>query len=157
MDRKGRASVHVSAPADVVFATVTDLRRLPTWNRRILRVVDMPPELVAGADWVVEIRLMGKRFKSRSTVLELDPLERRFVHRSKPDDDNPSSTVWTWHVEPEGEGSRLTVSWHLQPLTPSRRLLAAPMRARQIPRDDMPASLAALVTACEAQVSGRHP
>ncbi len=157
MDRKGTASVHVSAPADVVFATVTDLGRLPTWNRRIVRVVDMPPELVAGADWVVEIRIMGTRFNSRSTVLELDPRTRRFVHRSKPDDDNPSSTVWTWEVEPDREGSRLTVTWDLQPLTPARRLLAAPMRARQIPRDDVPASLAALASACEERVSGPHP
>ena len=156
MDRKGSATRHVAAPADVVFGMVTDLNQLPTWNRRIRRVVEVPPKLTAGAEWVVEIRL-GKTFNSRSVVMELDERARRFVHRSKPDDDNPSSTVWTWQVEPDGDGSRVTVGWDLQPLTPARRLLAAPLRARQIPRDDMPASRAALVVACEAQVSGRHP
>jgi hypothetical protein len=157
MERKGSASRHVAAPADVVFGMVTDLSRLPEWNQRIRRVVELPPKLVAGAEWVVEIKLVGKRFNSRSTVMEIDERARRFVHRSKPDDDNPSSTVWTWEVEHDGDGSQIIVGWDLQPLTLGRRLLAAPMRALQIPRDDVPASLAALVTACEAQVSGRHP
>ena len=155
MDNKGSATGHVAAPADVVFGMVTDLDRLPTWNRRITRVVDAPPKLVAGAEWVVEIRLMGKTFNSRSKVLRIDERARRFVHRSKPDDDNPSSTVWTWEVAPEGDGSRVTVTWDLQPRTTSRRLFAAPLRAVQIPRRDIPASLAGLAAACEAQVSGR--
>jgi uncharacterized protein YndB with AHSA1/START domain len=157
MDRKGSASRHVDAPADVVFGLVTDLRRLPEWNRRITSVVEQPPALTAGAEWVVEIRLMGKTFHSRSTVLELDGDARRFVHRSKPDDDNPSSSVWTWDVAAESGGSRVTVTWHLQPRTPARRLIAAPVRARQIPRQDVPGSLAALAAACEGEVSRRHP
>lgn len=156
MDRKGSASRHVAAPADVVFGMVTDLDRLPTWNRRIQRVVEVPPRLVAGAEWVVEIKLMGRTFNSRSTVLEIDGRAHRFVHRSKPDDDNPSCSVWAWEVAPAIDGSRIIVSWELLPQTAARRLLAAPLRARQIPRDDLPASLAALVSACEAQVSRRH-
>lgn len=157
MEKRGSASRHVGAPPELVFAMVTDLDRLPEWNRRIKRVVEVPPKLRAGAEWVVEMKLMGKTFNSRSVVLEVDERSRRFAHRSKPDDGNPSCSVWTWEVEPEGDGSRITVGWDLQPLTASRRILAAPMRARQIPRSDVPASLAALVTACEAQVSERHP
>lgn len=136
---------------------VTDLNQLPEWNRRIKRVVEVSPTLAPGATWVVEMKLPGKTFNSRSVVLEIDQRSRRFAHRSKPDDDNPSSTVWRWEVEPEGDGSRITVGWDLKPLTAARRLLAAPVRAIQIPRSDVPASLAALRTVCEAQVSERHP
>ncbi|HEX2024014.1 MAG TPA: SRPBCC family protein [Acidimicrobiales bacterium] len=154
MDRKGSATRHAEAPADVVFAVVTDLAGLPAWNERITGVVEVPSTLEVGAEWVVGIKLPGKRFNSRSVVLELDEARRRFVHRSKPDDDNPSSTVWTWEVEPEGTGSRVTVTWHLQPVTPARRFLAAPLRAWQIPRTDAPSSLDALVRVCEAHVTG---
>jgi uncharacterized protein YndB with AHSA1/START domain len=156
MDRKGSATRHAEAPADVVFAMVTDLAGLPAWNERITGVVEVPPRLEVGAEWVVSIKLPGKRFHSRSVVLELDKERHRFVHRSKPDDGNPSSTVWTWEVEPDGAGSRVTLNWDLQPVTPMRRLLAAPLRAWQIPRTDAPSSLDALVRACQAQVSGRQ-
>lgn len=156
MDREGCASRHVAAPADIIFGVITDLDGLPAWNRRISRVVEVPPKLVPGAEWVVEIRLMGTSFNSRSTVLEIDEPARRFVHRSKRDDDNPSRAVWTWEVDAEGEGSLVTVEWELQPLTASRRWLAAPIRARQIHRKEVPASLAALGRVCEANVSGRH-
>jgi uncharacterized protein YndB with AHSA1/START domain len=154
MEKHGSARGYVDAPADLVFATITDLARLPAWNRRMTGVVELPAELAVGAEWVVGFRIGGRRFNSRSVVEELDRRRRRFVHRSKPDDDNPSCTVWTWEVEPEGPGSRVTVRWDLQPLTRGRRLLAAPFRGWQIPRHDIPASLAALARVCEADAAG---
>lgn len=156
MSMDGSASRHIGAPADVVFAMVTDLGRLPAWNERIVGVVDVPPRLEVGAEWVVEIKLPGKRFHSRSVVVDIDERRHRFVHRSKPDDDNPSATVWTWEVEPEADGSRVRLGWDLQPRTPARRFLASPIRAWQIPRTDAPRSLEALARACEAQVAGRQ-
>jgi uncharacterized protein YndB with AHSA1/START domain len=152
MDRSGTVSHHVNAPADLVFAMVTDLARLPTWNRRMTGVVELPEDLAPGAEWVVGFRVPGKRFDSRSVVVEFDARRRRFVHRSKPVDDNPSYTVWTWEVEPEGDGSRITVGWELRPLTAFRRLVVAHVRARQIPRQDVPESLTALAAMCEARV-----
>jgi uncharacterized protein YndB with AHSA1/START domain len=154
MERHGSAHGSIEAPADLVFATITDLAHLPAWNRRMTGVVELPAELAVGAEWVVGFRIGGKRFNSRSVVEELDGRRRRFVHRSKPDDENPSCTVWTWQVEPEGPGSRVTVRWDLKPLTRGRRLFAAPFRAWQIPRHDVPASLAALARVCEADAAG---
>ena len=52
MNRNGNATHHVDAPAEVVFARLTDVRGLPDWNRRITRVVEAPPKLEAGAEWV---------------------------------------------------------------------------------------------------------
>jgi uncharacterized protein YndB with AHSA1/START domain len=153
--REGTASRFVDAPADLVFAAVTDLAKLPGWNSRMTGVVEVPATLEAGAEWVVRFRYLGSTFDSRSVVVEYDRERRRFVHRSKPDDDNPSSTLWTWEVVPESSGSRLRVSWRLQPLTPLRRMLVTPLRALQIPMSDAPASLAALARVCEATAHRR--
>jgi uncharacterized protein YndB with AHSA1/START domain len=148
MDKQGTVSRHVDQAPDVVFRAITDLDRLPEWNRRMTGVVEVPSELKVGAEWVVSIKLPGTDFNSRSVVLELDRERHRFVHRSKPDDDNPSHTVWTWEVRPEGAGSRVSLSWDLRPATWGRRWFAAPIRSWQIPRDDVPASLAALARQC---------
>ncbi len=149
MNRQGRASVHADVPPDVAFATLIDVDRMPSWNARMTHVVEAPAELAEGREWVIGFRYMGSRFNSRSVVLELDREERRFVHRSKPDDDNPSCTVWTWKVEPEGDGSRITMEWDLQPATFARKRLVTPLRARQMVRQDAPESLAALVKLCQ--------
>jgi uncharacterized protein YndB with AHSA1/START domain len=149
MRSHGSASRHVDAPPDVVFERVTDLSGLPAWNHRMTGVVELPSGVAVGEEWVVSFRLGGRRFNSRSVVVELDGERRRFVHRSKPDDDNPSCTVWTWEVDPEGDGSRVSVQWDMRPVTAARRFLAAPIRAWQIPRHDIPDSLAALADVCE--------
>ena len=103
--RQGSVSTDLEAGADVVFALVTDVARLPEWNDRIEALESPAGELEVGDRWTVRVHLPGKRFASVSEVLELDRGERRFVHRSKPDDDNPSHTVWTWTVEPAGPGA----------------------------------------------------
>ena len=107
-------------------------------------VVEVPDQLRPGAEWVVGLRILGKSFHRRSVVVELDEERRRCVHRSKPDDDNPTCTVWTWAVKPVDDGALVTVGWDLRPLTPFRRLVAAPLRGWRIPRHDVPTSLAAL-------------
>jgi uncharacterized protein YndB with AHSA1/START domain len=153
MTRHGTVSIHADVPPDVAFRTLTDVERMPSWNRRMTHVVDAPAELAEGREWVIGFRYLGRPFNSRSVVLELDRERRRFVHRSKPDDDNPSCTVWTWQVEPDGDGSRITVRWDLRPVTFARRRIIAPLRARQMARRDAPESLAALVEVCRG-VSG---
>ncbi|HEX8760113.1 MAG TPA: hypothetical protein VF734_09115, partial [Pseudonocardiaceae bacterium] len=99
--------------------------------------------LEPGAEWVVSLRLMGMRFNSRSTVLELDRGRRRFMHRSRREH-SPSSTVWTWTVRPEGTGAVVTLAWELQPVTRLHTWVIAPVRSRQIGAQDVTASLAAL-------------
>ena len=110
MGLQGEASGYVQASADEVFAVVIDLKGLPQWNERMTGVVELPNRLEPGAEWVVSLRLMGMRFNSRSTVLELDRGRRRFMHRSRREH-SPSSTVWTWTVRPEGTGAVVTLAW----------------------------------------------
>lgn len=144
----GQASARVAAPPDRVFEVITDIEHVPSWNGRIEEVVEVPDELRDGAEWVVAMNVLGRRFNSRSHVIELDRAGRRFVYRSKREDDNPSFTIWTWEVEPDGEWSRVTLGWEFRPATIFRKRVISPLRHRMIERDEAPASLIALAKAC---------
>ncbi len=147
----GRTTAQIAAPPDLVFDVITDPRRLPDWNRRMLGVVEAPPVLGEGSEWVVRLQVLGKRFNSRSHVIELDRAARRFVHRSKPDDDNPSFTIWTWRVDADGTGSVVTLEWEMRPVTLARKYVMAPIRAWHMRRGEAAASLAALALVCTGQ------
>lgn len=134
MRKQGSVSVELPAGADDVFALVTDVARLPEWNERIVALESPPGPLTVGERWTVRVDLPGKRFASESEVLELDPRQRRFAHRSKPVDANPSFSVWTWEVTPTAGGCRVQVSWTLEPRTFGRRLVTV-VRSRMLPAE----------------------
>jgi uncharacterized protein YndB with AHSA1/START domain len=146
---RNEASAVIGAPPDEVFATITDISGLPSWNSVITRVVEPPEELVAGAEWVVELRAMGQRWRSRSTLVDVDPVGRRFAYRSATDDGNPSWADWEWTVADDPGGSRVTVALDLHPVTFWRRVLFAKVRARQLARTELPRSLATLANAVQ--------
>jgi uncharacterized protein YndB with AHSA1/START domain len=131
----GTATTHVQASADEVFALVTDLDRLPEWNRAVRSTIERPPALTPGAEWVVVMRPPGvPSWKSRSELDEIEP-GSRFAYRSSTDDENPSFARWQWDVEQTDDGSRVSVSWDVDPKTIGRRLLAAPLRRRMLRRE----------------------
>lgn len=151
-----RASAVLSAAPDAVFATLTDLARLPDWNAAMTSVVEQPSHLEIGADWVVEFQALGQRWRSRSTLEEFDVTARRFVYRSGTDDGNPSYARWSWEVVDDPAGSRVTVTWSLHPATFWRRVLLVRIRGRQLARTEIPASLAALAAAADG-TAGLNP
>jgi len=142
----------IAAPPDAVFAVVTDVERLPAWNARMTRVVERPATLAVGAEWVVEFRALGSTWRSRSTVEELDTEARRFAYRSRTDDGNPSYGQWAWTITADAAGSHVQVAWSLHPVTFWRRTLLVRVRARQLARTELPASLAALAAVVAADV-----
>lgn len=150
-----RTTAIVAAPPDAVFGTLTDIARLPAWNDRMTAVVDCPRDLTVGAEWVVGFRVLGRSWHSRSVVDEVDTARRRFAYRSRTDDGNPSEARWTWEVTDDAAGCRVTVTWSLKPATFWRRLLLVRVRARQLARTELPASLAALARASAAAASAR--
>ena len=133
----------VNASAEDVFRLVTDIGRLPEWNAVITRVVEPSEDLAPEREWVVELRSLGNTWRSRSAVLEYDATSRRFSYRSRTDDGNPSYGDWTWTIEPDDDGSQVTVSWDLHPRTFWRRTLLARIRNRQL-RSEVRKSLNAL-------------
>lgn len=134
----------IAADPDEVFAAVTDLARLPEWNRAVTRTLELPRALHPGAEWVVEVTAFGQRWPSRSRLVEHDPAARRFAHRSGTDDGNPSYADWVWTVTPVPGGCEVAVTATLAPRTFWRRLLLARVRRHQLARREVPDSLAAL-------------
>ena len=147
MTASAQASSIVPATADVVFRTLTDIARLPEWNDVMTSVLEKPDRLEVGAEWLVEFHALGQTWRSRSIVEELDVPVRRFVYRSGTDDGNPSYARWAWEVSDHADGSRVSVRWELHPATFWRRVLLVRIRARQLARNEIPASLAALASA----------
>lgn len=147
MAGSANVSTVVPASANAVFATLTDIVRLPEWNRAMTAVIEQPDRLETGSEWAVEFHALGQTWRSRSVVEDIDLAGRRFVYRSGTDDGNPSYALWTWEVTDDGVGSRVSVTWALHPATFWRRVLLAPIRARQLARTEIPASLAALTSA----------
>lgn len=133
------------APADV-FRTVTDIQGLPKWNKSIVEVIGLPDRLQEGVLWKVRVHALGQSWVSRSTLTELNPEAGRFAYRSQSDDGNPSFADWVWHIEPEGAGSRVTVTVDLNPQTFWRRKLLIKVRRPGL-RKEMQLSLEALQSA----------
>lgn len=145
--RRGSASAVIVAPADTVFDAVTDPSRMTLWNAVMTEVVEMPEAIAPGSEWVVAFQAMRvMRWRSRSRCEALVRNDRTFVHRSGTDDGNPSYAIWTWTVEPEGQGrSTVRVTWELHPETVLRKVLLSRMRNRML-KSEVPASLSALNT-----------
>lgn len=151
MAHHGEATTVVEALPQDVFATVTDLEHLTNWNAAIRAVREVPPALVSGAGWVVDIHATGfGTWASRSEVVRFDPEHLVFQYRSRTDDGNPSFADWRWAVEPDPAGARVTVTYDLNPLTFWRKLLVVRLRKPGLARE-LQASLAALGRAVRAR------
>jgi uncharacterized protein YndB with AHSA1/START domain len=140
----GRKNGRVEASPESVFGVITDIDRLSEWNVAIETVIERPTELTVGAEWTVKMhpsRFMS--WKSRSSVEEIDPEAHRFSYRTVNADGNPSYAVWRWEVTPTDSAAQVTVSWDVYLKTLDRRLLAGPIRRRQLERE-VSASLLAI-------------
>ena len=119
----------IAAPPEQVFNLVTDASRLPSWNRAITEVVEAPERLEPGSVWKVRLHALGQSWVSTSTVRALDPKGGHFSYRSQTDDGNPSFADWDWRVDPDDDGSMVTVIVvELNPLTFWRKHLLVRVR-----------------------------
>ena len=142
------ATILIPADPDHVFALLTDIDRLPSWNTELTAVLERPDELVPGAEWVVQMHAAGMTWPSRTRVIACDPHARRFVYRSVSDDGNPSFTIWTWTVTESPGGARVSVTWDPNPRAFWRRHLVVHWRRRCLARQ-VPRSLQALAAALQ--------
>jgi len=149
-ERQGKASAVVATSPDALFCALTDIGGLPSWNEKMTSVVERPATLEVGAEWVVEFHVLGRTWRSRSTLEELNLAGRRFAYRSCTDDGNPSYARWAWEVTEDPAGSRVTVTWDLHPATFWRRVLLVRIRGGQLARTEVPVSLAALASVAVA-------
>jgi uncharacterized protein YndB with AHSA1/START domain len=153
----GTAAQHIDADPDDVFAHVTDIDRLSTWNAAIESIAERPDSLLVGDEWVVVMHPPKlPRWRSRSTVLALDLDMRLFAYRTRTDDGNPTCVDWTWSVVPIGDGAQVVVSWDADLKTFGRRIIA-PLLRRPGLRREVPASLESLRSALEHRAATPAP
>jgi uncharacterized protein YndB with AHSA1/START domain len=140
----GTAVGSVNAAPDATFRLITDVDRLPEWNRAIERVVEPASDLIPGTEWVVKMHpSRGMTWQSRSRVEEIETDVRRFAYRTWNADGNPSYADWKWEVVPLHSVAQVSVSWDVYLKTLDRQLLAGPIRQRQL-RKEVAESLRAL-------------
>jgi Polyketide cyclase / dehydrase and lipid transport len=109
--KKGTAaevSVHVAAPPDTVYAVISDVRRMGEWSPETVKC-----EWLGGAKGpAVGVRFKGtnKRgfatWSTKPTVVVADPA-REFAFEVGND------TRWTYRLEPDGTGTRLSESFEM--------------------------------------------
>jgi uncharacterized protein YndB with AHSA1/START domain len=140
----GQASTTIDTSPSNAFTAITQVERLPEWNKRIASVVDAPQTpLAEGVEWVVEMLVPPAKWKSRSRVENIDRDRLVFEHTSQTDDGNPTNITWRWTVNPNPAGAKVTVEWACYPKTFWRQFLFAKQRRRQLERE-VPASLDAM-------------
>jgi uncharacterized membrane protein len=93
-----RQVVMVDASPQEVWNVVSNPRRLPSWNRYIRSVHDVPENgLREGSSYWTEMGVMGVSFRVRAQVEELDPPRFARIRLSGP----LEATVRTW-IRPVG-------------------------------------------------------
>ena len=83
------------------------------------------------------------RWKSVSTLDTIDKGRLIFSYRTVNADGNPSHTLWNWTITAKGHTTEVLVKWDVFLQTWDRRVLAGPIRRRQL-RHEVTASLQSL-------------
>lgn len=108
---RGSARVRIAAPADAVFALLTDLERLPAFSPENVRCefLDGAERIEVGARFRGHNRARDYEWHADCVVTELAP-GRSFAYEVPPDFEH--TTTWRYDVEPDGDGCVVTESFH---------------------------------------------
>lgn len=98
------AQIDIDRPPEEVFAALTDVARLPLWQRSVVSA-ELEGQPGVGARVRETRKLMGREGKLLSEVTEYDP-PHRFSLRSI---EGPIPLTVTHVLEPSGGGTRLEV------------------------------------------------
>lgn len=111
-------SVTLPAPPATVFATITDFASAPSWRPDVQRV-DLAPDGAGGHPRFTEVSRTG------STTMEVALIEppTRLVTRIV-GEGLPFGGSWAYRLDPEGTGSRLTITEHGEVYNPVFRFVS---------------------------------
>jgi uncharacterized protein YndB with AHSA1/START domain len=114
-------TVHMAAPPDRVWALVSDVTRIGEFSPETFEAewVDGATGPSVGAKFRGHVKRnqKGPIYWTTCTVLDCDP-GREFAFGVGPADD--PLNVWRFHLEPAGEGTDVTESFHLADKLPLR-------------------------------------
>ena len=101
-DRELRAEAVIDAPAERVWAVLTDLSQMPDWSPELVRMMPLKRGGLRLGQWYLGInRRKAVIWPSRSVVAVLEP------GRSLAWDTKSSGARWIWELVPDGERTRV--------------------------------------------------
>ena len=114
--RELRAETTIAAPPARVWATLTDLSRMPDWSPELVRMMPLKPGgLKVGQQYLGVNRRKAVVWPTRSVVAVLDP------ERSLAWDTRSSGARWIYELSPDGGGTRVV---HRRPVPRRLTLLS---------------------------------
>ena len=100
--RELRTEAVIDAPADRVWATLTDLSQLPDWSPELVRMLPLKRGGLRVGQWYLGInRRKAVIWPSRSVVAVVEP------GRSLAWDTTSSGARWIWELTPDGDRTRV--------------------------------------------------
>jgi uncharacterized protein YndB with AHSA1/START domain len=102
-----QAQVDIDAPASKVWALISDLRRMPEWSPQCRWMKSFGP-LRPGTRTLNLNRRNGMLWPTTARVVEVVP-EQKLAFRV-----NTNRTIWSYELEPNGQGTRLVESRHAE-------------------------------------------
>ena len=112
-------TVHVAAPPAVVHRLVADVTRTGEWSHEAIAVewVDGATEAAPGARFRGRNQ-QGRSRWTRSCEVVRSDAPHTFQFRTIPSRLYRDSSIWTFTIEPEGSGSRLTQTYEVVQVSP---------------------------------------
>jgi uncharacterized protein YndB with AHSA1/START domain len=102
-----QAQVDINAPASKVWELISDFRRMPQWSPQCRWMRPLGP-LRQGTRTLNFNRRNRLFWPTTSTVVEVVP-EKKLAFRV-----NSNRSIWTYELEPNGEGTRVVESRHAE-------------------------------------------
>lgn len=102
-----QAQVDIDAPASKVWELISDFRRMPEWSPQCRWMKPFGP--VRRGTRTLNLNRRNRLFwTTTSTVVEVIP-EKKLAFRV-----NTNNTIWTYELEPNGDGTRVIESRHAE-------------------------------------------
>ncbi|WP_025736608.1 SRPBCC family protein [Mycobacterium genavense] len=102
-----QAQIDIDAPPATVWALISDFRRMPQWSPQCRWMKSFGP-LRPGTRTLNLNRRSGLWWPTTATVVEVI-LERKLAFRV-----DTNRTIWTYELEPHGNGTRMVESRHAE-------------------------------------------
>ena len=102
-----QAQVDIDAPPSKVWALISDLRRMPQWSPQCRWMKPFGP-LRQGTRTLNLNRRNRLRWTTTCTIVEVIP-EKKLAFRV-----DVNRTIWSYELEPNGEGTRVIESRHAE-------------------------------------------
>ncbi len=102
-----QAQIDIEAPASKVWALISDFRRMPQWSPQCRWMRSFGP-LRQGTRTLNFNRRKRLFWPTTCTVVEVIP-DKKLAFRV-----DTNRTIWSYELEPNGEGTRVTESRHAE-------------------------------------------